>query len=86
MFYTGSGNIMATLSLTCNPCTPGNHISWFGDDAIELGVFTGLTLTYDFTPITAVPGPVVGSGLPGLIAAVAGLLGWRSRRKQKSVT
>jgi hypothetical protein len=83
-FYTGSGDIMATLSLTCNPCT--NLIGWFGDNAIELGVFTGLTLTYDFTPTTAVPGPVVGGGLPGLIAAIAGLLGWRSRRKQKSVT
>jgi hypothetical protein len=42
----------------------------------------GLTQTHVFSGPAAVPGPTIGAGLPGLIAACGGLLAWWRRKRR----
>jgi len=74
-YYTGTSTFNAYLSLA----DFSSNALWTGD-----GDYTGLTLTYDYTPTTTTPLP---AALPLFATGVAGvgLTAWRRRRKQKAV-
>jgi hypothetical protein len=77
---TYGGAISGTVSYTEQAPSPiGGGIATFGPIQVSVAFDFNILVNPN---VSAVPGPVVGAGLPGLILAGIGLLGWWRRRKK----
>jgi hypothetical protein len=86
----GTDNATLTFDVKATGLTPSSFASWTGSDNPTIPVFFVVDLKNSKNGLTGlvgatagVPAPIVGGGLPGLIAACSGLIFLARRRRQQ---
>jgi hypothetical protein len=76
-----TGVFLNAINDPTNGLPTGGPGRYFGDRGVGEGNFVVSEFTADVSRPHEVPGPIAGAGLPGLIFASGGLLGWWRRRR-----